>query len=124
MQTPTDPRHVLRQQYIQILFQWDYRHHEVNDKYVKNIVEHIEEIDKIIQKHAPIWKIEDMAKIDVAILRLAVWELIFEKSVPKKTVIDEAVELAKEFGNEKSPPFINGVLGRIYDSEIQGSETA
>jgi N utilization substance protein B len=69
------------------------------------------------------WKIEEMAKIDVAILRLAVWELFFEKETPKKTVIDEAVELAKEFGNEKAPAFINGVLGRIYDAEIQKSGT-
>ncbi len=75
-------------------------------------------IDDLIQRQAPIWKIEDMSKIDVAILRLAVWELIFEHDTPKKTVIDEAVELAKEFGNEKSPLFINGVLGRIYDSEF------
>lgn len=119
MQTSTDPRHLNRQQYVQILFQWDYRHHEVQNEYVRHLVEKIEDIDAAIQKHAPLWKIDEMAKIDVAILRLAVWELMFEKETPKKTVIDEAVELAKEFGNEKAPAFINGVLGRIYDSEIQ-----
>lgn len=54
-----------------------------------------------------------MAKIDVAILRLAVYEFLFDKETPHKTIIDEAVELAKEFGNDKSPGFINGVLGKI-----------
>jgi N utilization substance protein B len=124
MQTSTDPRHVLRQQYVQILFQWDYRHHDVQNEYVRRLVEKIEEIDATIQKHAPMWKIDEMAKIDVAILRLSVWELTHEKETPKKTVIDEAVELAKEFGNEKAPAFINGVLGRIYDFEIQKPITA
>lgn len=64
------------------------------------------------------WKIDEMAKIDVAILRLAVWELLFA-GTPKKTAIDEAIELAKEFGNEKSFTFISGVLGRIYDAKLQ-----
>lgn len=114
MQVSTDPRHIKRQARLQLIFQWDYQHKQIeNDDYVTNLINHIKEIDEIIQKNAPIWKIEEMAKIDVAILRLAVCELMFDKTTPKKTVIDEAVELAKEFGNDKSPGFINGVLGKI-----------
>lgn len=118
MQLPTDPRHQKRQQHLQILFQWDFRHHKINDLETAKIVEKIKEIDMIIEKNAPIWKIEEMAKIDVAILRLAVYELIFGNT-PRKTAIDEAIELAKEFGNEKSASFISGVLGKIYESQIQ-----
>lgn len=69
-------------------------------------------IDKKIQKSAQEWPLEKIAKIDLAILRLAVSELT-EKKEPPKVVIDEAVELAKEFGNEKSAKFVNGVLGTI-----------
>lgn len=117
MQVSTDPRHLKRQEYLQILFQWDFRHHKVHDPYVEKIVENMSTIDETIQKQATMWKIDEMAKIDVAILRLAVWELLFEKT-PKKTAIDEAIELAKEYGNEKSASFISGVLGRIYDTRV------
>jgi transcription antitermination protein NusB len=118
LQLNTDPRHIKRQELLQILFQWDFRHYETNNQSAKKIIEKIDTIDSQIQKQATLWKINDMAKIDVAILRLATWELMFENT-PKKTVIDEAIELAKEFGNEKSSNFVSGVLGRIYDSEIQ-----
>lgn len=117
MQVSTDPRHIKRQEYLQILFQWDFRHHEVQNPVVKKIIENISAVDAAIQKQATLWKIDEMAKIDVAILRLAVWELLFEKT-PKKTAIDEAIELAKEYGNEKSASFISGVLGRIYDTRV------
>ena len=119
MQTSQDPRHLDRQKRMQLLFEWDFRPHEINDEYLQKMIAKLPEIDELIKKNATMWKIEDMARTDVAILRLSIYELMFEKEVPKKTVIDEAVELAKEFGNEKAPAFINGVLGRIYDSEIQ-----
>ncbi len=124
MQTSQDPRHLKRIEHMQVLFQWDFRHHAVGDLYVRQIIKKIKEIDDIIQKEATMWKIEDMARVDVAILRLAVYELTEEKDVPAKTAIDEAVELAKEFGNEKSPPFINGVLDKIYADKLQKQETA
>lgn len=123
MQLATDPRHLLRQKRMQLLFEWDFQQQPMADEYMQQIIAKIPEIDEFIKKNATMWKIEDMARVDVAILRLSIYELIFEKQVPKKTVIDEAVELAKEFGNEKSPGFINGTLDRIYASQIQEPTT-
>ena len=69
-----------------------------------------------IKKAAPTWPIEKLNKIDLAILRLAVFELENQQT-PPKVVIDEAIELAKEFGAESSASFVNGVLGTIYKKE-------
>lgn len=77
------------------------------------ILEHVSELDERISKAAPEWPLPKIAKIDLAILRLAVWELTYEKDAPAKVVIDEAVELAKSYGNEHSSKFINGALGAI-----------
>ena len=101
MKTALDPRHRKRVKRMQQLFASAFR---------KSKAEPV--IDKKIQAAAPEWPINKIAKIDLAILRLAVGEL-FDKKEPPKVIIDEAVELAKEFGNEKSPGFINGVLGTI-----------
>lgn len=73
-------------------------------------------IDLKIQEAAPAWGIDKLNRIDLAILRLAVYELENEDT-PPKVVIDEAVELAKEYGSESSSSFINGVLGTIYKDE-------
>lgn len=73
----------------------------------------IPQIDPLIEKAAPQFPIDKIAKIDAAILRLSVYELLFEKKEPEKVVIDESVELAKQFGGEGSPSFINGVLGNL-----------
>lgn len=70
-------------------------------------------LDEIIQKSAPQWPVDKIAKIDLAILRLAVYELTVKHAEPPKVIIDEAIELAKEFGNSNSSKFINGVLGTI-----------
>ncbi len=71
-----------------------------------------EDLDQLISKAAPAWPIEKLNRIDLAILWLAVHELKVGE-VPPKVSIDEAVELAKEFGSESSPSFINGVLGTV-----------
>lgn len=71
------------------------------------------EIDEYIVKAAPDWPIDKIAKIDLSILRLATYELVIVKKEPHKVVIDEAIELAKEFGNDQSANFINGALGSI-----------
>jgi len=71
-------------------------------------------IDALIGPAAPEWPIDQIAKVDKTILRLAVYELMFSKDVPPKVAINEAVELAKSFGGENSSKFINGVLGTIY----------
>lgn len=83
---------------------------------VADIDSHVADIDKKIAHAAPEWPIDQIAKIDLAILRLAVYELTVEKKEPPKVIIDEAIELAKEFGNQNSPQFVNGVLGTIYKS--------
>lgn len=72
-----------------------------------------QEIDDIIRPLAPEWPIEQIARVDRVILRIGVWELLFEKDVPPKVSINEAVELAKAFGGENSSKFINGVLGSV-----------
>ena len=80
------------------------------------VLKNIEDIDQKIQAAATAWPIEKLNKIDLAILRLAVYELD-EGKEPPKVVIDEAVEIAKEYGSEASSSFVNGVLGKIYKSE-------
>ncbi|MBA3757536.1 transcription antitermination factor NusB [Candidatus Saccharibacteria bacterium] len=71
------------------------------------------ELDEIIRPVAPEWPIEQIARIDKVVLRIGVYELLFEKGVPPKVVINEAVELAKAFGGDNSSKFINGVLGTV-----------
>lgn len=75
--------------------------------------ENIEEIDEIISKHAPDWPIGNISKIDLTILRIAIFEMFIQKNVESSIVVDEAVELAKEFGNDTSSKFVHGVLGAI-----------
>lgn len=91
----------------------------IDDKeFVKKLVNQVstrsDEIDGIISPAAPEWPIEQIAKIDKAILRIGVYELSVERSVPPKVAINEAVELAKAFGGENASKFVNGVLGTIY----------
>ena len=72
-----------------------------------------EKLDTIISSSAPSWPMEQMAKIDKNILRLAIFEILFDQDVPIKAAINEAIELAKSFGSESSSRFVNGVLGTI-----------
>lgn len=83
---------------------------------IQSIISALPAIDEKIGNAAPEWPIDKIAKIDLAVLRLAVFELTTDKKEPPKVVIDEAIELAKEFGNEHSSKFINGVLGTILKS--------
>ena len=80
---------------------------------VAPIIANIATLDKRIAEAAPEWPLPKIAKIDLAILRLAVWELEYESQTPPKVIIDEAVELAKSYGNEHSAQFINGALGAV-----------
>ncbi len=115
MKTASDPRHLARRDAVRALFAQSFTQHQnigAGDL-VKKILAEKESIDKQIEGAAPTWPIDKLNKIDLAILRLAVYELENENT-PPKVVIDEAVELAKEFGGESSPSFVNGVLGTIY----------
>lgn len=114
MKTATDPRHLKRREAVKILFAESFTHQKNLPDLVKNILKQVKKINKIIVKSAPTWPIEKINKIDLAILHLAIYEMQNENT-PPKVVIDEAVELAKEFGSESSGPFINGVLGTVYD---------
>jgi N utilization substance protein B len=113
MKTPFDPRHQKRRKAIQSLFAWAFRRGETKNILASQVISNLEKIDEIISKYAPEWPINQINKIDIAILRLAIYELLIVKSEPPKVIIDEAVELAKEFGSESSPSFVNGVLGAV-----------
>ncbi|QLG69384.1 MAG: Transcription termination protein NusB [Candidatus Woesebacteria bacterium] len=113
MKSYRDPRHQKRREIVKLLFAEEFAHQPNFNKSVKDILDKREEIDKLISESAPLWPIDKLNKIDLAILRLAVYEMLTEDA-PPKVIIDEAVELAKEFGSENSASFVNGVLGFIY----------
>ena len=83
---------------------------------ITGVVEHLSQIDKIIEKAAPEWPIEQITIVDRNVLRIGLYELLYEnkEEVPQKVAINEAIELAKTFGGESSGKFINGVLGTVY----------
>ena len=80
---------------------------------VEGVLSNEGEIDRVIELYAPAWPVAQMALIDRNILRLAIFEILFNNKVPVKVVINEAVELAKTFGGDNTPRFINGVLGTV-----------
>jgi len=92
--------------------------HELLQNLVGGVHSHQAMIDEKIQQAAPMWPMGQMARVDKAIMRLAVYELCFVPEVPPKVVINEAVELAKTYASDNAPRFINGVLGTIYESEL------
>lgn len=81
---------------------------------IEGTQKNLKKIDGLIAPAAPEWPIDQIAKVDKSILRLAVYELMIKREVPPKVAINEAVELAKSFGGDNSSKFINGVLGTIY----------
>ncbi|MGA3150349.1 MAG: transcription antitermination factor NusB [Candidatus Saccharimonadales bacterium] len=83
------------------------------EKLVHGVEAHQKSLDDIIRPVAPEWPIEQIARMDRIILRIGVYELTFERGVPPKVVINEAVELAKAFGGDNSSKFVNGVLGTV-----------
>jgi N utilization substance protein B len=90
---------------------------EENSEFVRELVngtvKNREEIDRNIQKHARAWPVDQIAIIDRNILRLAIFEILFDNKVPVKVAVNEAVELAKTFGSDNSSKFVNGVLGAV-----------
>jgi N utilization substance protein B len=82
-------------------------------KIFRGTVDNISEIDVMIQAQADNWRLSRMAVVDRNIIRLSVYEFLHESDTPKLVVIDEAIEIAKKFGNDKSPQFINGILDGI-----------
>jgi len=117
-----------------MLFQWDITHDSIDQvaatffqnqpeeseivvefarQLVMNTVEHVEQIDEFIRRHAEHWRLDRMATVDRNILRLAVQEFLYDKETPKTVVINEAIEIARRFSAQESPLFINGVLDSI-----------
>jgi len=116
MKNPRDIRHLKRQKTVEDLFRNTFHKQRIGDK-ASEILKNLEQIDNLIKKAAPQYPVEKINKIDLAILRLAVFELTIEKKEPVRVIIDEAIELAKEYGGETSPGFINGALGNLIKDE-------
>ncbi|UCC85849.1 MAG: transcription antitermination factor NusB [Anaerolineales bacterium] len=80
---------------------------------VEGVVEHIPQLDQVMAELAPEWPVDQIAVVDRNVLRIAIYELLFDPDTPPKVAINEAVELAKMFGSDSSPRFVNGVLGSL-----------
>ncbi|MFH0712496.1 MAG: transcription antitermination factor NusB [Candidatus Jorgensenbacteria bacterium] len=131
-------RHLARTIVLQSLYEWDFYDRQadlikivernMNDfgqgidepefiwRIVKGVIEHLPEIDKIIEKAAPDWPLPKIAIVDRNVLRIGLYELLYadKKEVPPKVAINEAIEIAKNYSGPNSPKFVNGVLGTIY----------
>mgnify|MGYP001561540277 CR=1 FL=1 len=119
MKLKSDPRHIKRIDLMRFLFTWQFQKGKAPVK-ISEVVNRLDEIDELIRQSAPDRPTSQINKIDLAILRLAIFELIINKE-PPKVVIDEAVELGKEFGADSSSGFINGVLGKVV--QLKGIKT-
>lgn len=84
----------------------------ISEKYRK-VVEKLPQIDSMLDEVSKGWKTSRMGKVDLTVLRLAVYEMKFDEDIPEKVAINEAVELSKKFGGDESPSFINGVLAKL-----------
>jgi len=137
MKGSTDPRHQARRLAFQALFKWAYQSedspakllnqvlhglgdknnlqfdHKLAGELLAGALTNLNDIDLIITQAAPEWPIDQIGKVDAAILRLSIFELLYYNQTPPKVAIDEAVELAKEFGGANSASFVNGVLGTV-----------
>lgn len=136
-------RHLGRSVILQSLFRWDFHNKEGDlEKIVDEVLQefapkfsekdfvltlsrgirdHLPSIDELIKKYAPEWPLEQINAIDRNVLRIGIYELKFEKQVPPKVAMNEAIELAKTFGGTSSGRFVNGVLGSIYKEQEKNS---
>ena len=126
-------RRKAREYALQMLFQWDITKDNIEsvmagfwsnideppaviefaNQLVTRTIEHVEEIDAIVQRHAEHWRLDRMAVVDRNLLRLATQEFMYDKETPKTVVINEAIEIARRFSAQESPQFINGILDSI-----------
>jgi len=91
-----------------------------SEELVKGVLQHKSELDALIRRFAPAFPVEQMSVIDRNILRLAIFEILFSDKAPLKAAINEAIELAKDFGSDSSPRLINGILGSITTERDAG----
>lgn len=132
-------RHRARRQALQLLYQreilgigvrriLDERSYSLEDgepddfcrAMAQGVEDHLEEIDALLSKVSEHWAVSRMPMVDRCILRVAAWELLYERDTPAGVAINEAVELAKVYGGEDSSKFVNGVLGRIAEQHREG----
>ncbi|MFC3882863.1 transcription antitermination factor NusB [Bacillus songklensis] len=125
-------RRTAREKALQALFQYDLGQIEPMEairnvlqtdeidpflqKVVLGTIEHLEEIDATLRKHLEKWTLERVAAVDRAILRLAVYEMMYEEEIPTNVSLNEAIELAKKFSDSQSNRFINGVLSKVLQT--------
>ena len=86
---------------------------------ISGTIEHIEEIDSVIKSHLTNWDFDRLNKVDLAILRISVYPLLFQKDIHSSIIIDEAIDISKEFGSDDSFKFINAVLDSIRKSQVK-----
>lgn len=126
-------RRTAREKALQALFQMDISKIDAKEalenvlngkegnEFLEDLVEgtsqHIEVIDDIISQHLERWTIDRLAKVDLNILRIGTYELIYKDDVPDNVVINEAIEIGKKYGDEKSGKFVNGVLNKIKENK-------
>ena len=101
--------------YFECEDEWQPKEHKLIEARCKLIEEKVEEIDAILNERTTGWTTSRMNKVDLAILRLAYYEMKFDESVPTGVAINEAVELAKKYSSDEAPAFINGVLAKLVD---------
>ena len=86
---------------------------------VSGTIEHIEEIDSVIKSHLTNWDFDRLNKVDLAILRISVYPLLYQKDIHSSIIIDEAIDISKEFGSDDSFKFINAILDAIKKSQVK-----
>lgn len=135
-------RHLLRTVVLQSLYEWDFygQKHDITEilernmnefapgvdepefawKILQGIATHLKDIDDVIRRAAPEWPLEKVAMIDRNILRIGLYELLYAdpEEVPPKVAINEAIELAKNYGGPNAARFVNGVLGTVYREKV------
>ncbi len=130
-------RHLSRTLAMQTLFAWDFNGQDINnldelisgnfkqfapnfndngfvENLVRGVIEHLDEIDQYIIKYATEWPLDQITTVDRNVIRLGIYELVYDTNIPAKVAINESIEIAKAFGGEASGRFVNGVLGAIF----------
>lgn len=111
MKTAHDPRHIRRILAVKALFAGSFHsEQEAESQLANRVIVHQKKIDGIISDCAPEWPLSQINRLDLCVLRLAVYELLYKKNTPPKVIIDEAIEIGKRYGSASSGSFINGVL--------------
>lgn len=111
-QKETDLNEIIKRNFSQ--FAPLFNDHGFAKKLTLGVKDKLPEIDKYISKYATEWPLEQITLVDRNILRIGIYEMIFDKEIPAKVAINEAIEIAKAFGGDSSGKFVNGVLGAIY----------